>query len=58
MKKDIGLALDAAKQARVPLPLGSKTLDVYQQMSTHKFGGKDFSSVYEFLNSDLLDKKL
>ena len=58
MKKDIGLALDAAKQARVPLPLGAKTLDVYQQMSTHKFGGKDFSSVYQFLNSDLLDKKL
>jgi hypothetical protein len=51
MKKDIGLALDAAAQAQVPLPLGAKTLALYQQLSTSGFGGKDFSSIYEFLRS-------
>jgi 3-hydroxyisobutyrate dehydrogenase len=54
MKKDIGLAIDAAAQAKVPLPLGAKTLDLYQELHKSGFGGKDFSSIYEFLNSGKL----
>ena len=51
MLKDLGLALDAAQQSGAEIPLGTKAADVYQAMIDAGYGGKDFSSAYEYLNS-------
>jgi len=51
MAKDLGLALNAAHAAKVSLPLGGQALQVYNLLSSHGYGNKDFSSVYEFLKS-------
>jgi hypothetical protein len=48
------LILMQAKKAQAALPLGEKTHGVYEQLSKNGMGGKDFSSVYEFLNKNLL----
>lgn len=49
MAKDLGLAINAAIREKASLPLGGQALQLYNLLSTHGFGGKDFSSVYEFL---------
>jgi len=49
MAKDVGLAVNASVSSKTPLPLGSAALQLYQLLSTHGMGEKDFSSVYEFL---------
>lgn len=45
MLKDLGLAVDAARAARQPVILGAAAQQVYQMMSSHGDGGKDFSGV-------------
>ena len=52
MKKDLGLAVDAAKAVNAPLALGSLTHSVYTLMTNTGYAGKDFSSVYQMLNTD------
>lgn len=50
MQKDLGIAGDAAKKVGgVPLPLGAVAQQVYALMQVAGLGGKDFSSVYRFL---------
>ncbi len=50
MKKDLGLAVDAAKAVNAPLALGSVTHSVYTLMSNSPtYAAKDFSSVYQLL---------
>jgi len=49
MAKDLGLAISAASKLKVPLPLGGQAQQLYNLISAHGGGGKDFSSVYEFL---------
>jgi len=49
MLKDLGIAGDAAKVVGVPLPLGAVAQQVYALMQVAGLGGKDFSSVYRFL---------
>ncbi len=49
MKKDLGLAIDAARSVNLPLPLGSQALQLYQHVSAAQNGQKDFSFVYEYL---------
>jgi len=49
MKKDLGLALQAAKDAKAPLRLGQQSFDLYAQLSKDGNGLKDFSFVYEYL---------
>eukprot|EP01027_Heterolobosea_sp_BB2_P009414 GEZU01013880.1.p2 GENE.GEZU01013880.1~~GEZU01013880.1.p2 ORF type:complete len:292 (-),score=118.47 GEZU01013880.1:33-908(-) len=50
MHKDLGLAIEAAKTAGVPLPLGSDAERLYKQMGDDKeWGDKDFSGVIQFL---------
>eukprot|EP01100_Stratorugosa_tubuloviscum_P010929 TRINITY_DN476_c0_g1_i1.p1 TRINITY_DN476_c0_g1~~TRINITY_DN476_c0_g1_i1.p1 ORF type:complete len:326 (-),score=167.83 TRINITY_DN476_c0_g1_i1:109-1086(-) len=49
MKKDLSLALQAANSVQTPLVLGPVTHAIYQLLSTHGMGSKDFSAVYEFL---------
>jgi len=49
MRKDLGLAAQAAQAVNVPLPAGSTALAMYELISQHGYGKKDFGSVYEFL---------
>jgi 3-hydroxyisobutyrate dehydrogenase len=45
MLKDLGLALEAAKQAKQPVVLGSAAQQLYQLWSAQGEGAKDFSSI-------------
>lgn len=45
MLKDLGLANDAAKQARQPVYLGALAQQLYQAMSSRGDGQLDFSAV-------------
>jgi 3-hydroxyisobutyrate dehydrogenase len=47
MLKDLGLATEAAKQARQPVLLGALAQQLYQSMSQRGEGGKDFSGIVE-----------
>lgn len=49
MLKDLGLATDAAKQARQPVTLGAAAQQLYQIWSAHGAGGQDFSSIINLL---------
>lgn len=50
MEKDLGLALDAAKEVKGRLPLGAGAHQLYGLMCEHGYSDKDFSSVYEFIS--------
>lgn len=54
MAKDLGLALDAAKSVGAPLPTGSAAFAIYEIMLNAGMGGKDFSSIYAFLQGNRL----
>ena len=45
MLKDLGLATEAARQAHQPVVLGAVAQQLYQAMSLHGEGGKDFSAI-------------
>jgi 3-hydroxyisobutyrate dehydrogenase len=45
MLKDLGLASDAAKQARQPIVLGAMAQQLYQMFSAQGSGGQDFSAI-------------
>jgi 3-hydroxyisobutyrate dehydrogenase len=49
MLKDLGLAVDAAKQSRQPVTLGAAAQQIYQLWSSHGAGGQDFSSIINLL---------
>ena len=49
MAKDLGLAVAAARNRRVPVAVASAAQQIYRLASAHGFGRKDFSSVYQFL---------
>lgn len=49
MLKDLSLAVDAAKDAKVPLNLGANAHALYQLMCTAGLAGKDFSGYWEML---------
>jgi len=51
MLKDLGLSQDAANRTGSATPLGSLSLQIYRLMCNSGFGGKDFSSAYQFLKS-------
>lgn len=50
MRKDLGLALDAAKAVDAPLPTGGLAHTLYSVMTNKGYGKRDFSSIFEFLN--------
>lgn len=54
MAKDLGLAVNAAKTAQAPLPLGNVALQVYKTISQQGAGTKDFSYAFEFLQKKKL----
>jgi 3-hydroxyisobutyrate dehydrogenase len=51
MLKDLGLATDAAKQAKQPAPLGAAAQQLYQIWSSHGAGSQDFSSIINLLKN-------
>lgn len=52
MLKDLGLAMDAAKQAKQSAILGSLAHQLYQTWSAMGSGGKDFSSIINLYKHD------
>ena len=49
MAKDLGLAVHAARELRVPVVVSPAAQQVLRLASSHGLGRKDFSSIYEFL---------
>jgi 3-hydroxyisobutyrate dehydrogenase len=49
MAKDLGLAVKAARELRVPVAVAPAAQQLLRLASTHGYGRKDFSSVYDFL---------
>jgi 3-hydroxyisobutyrate dehydrogenase len=49
MAKDLGLAVNAARELRQPVFVAPAALALYRLASSHGLGRKDFSSVYTFL---------
>lgn len=49
MKKDLGLAMEAANQSRSMTPMGALADNLYAMHSAAGNGGKDFSSIFEML---------
>jgi 3-hydroxyisobutyrate dehydrogenase len=51
MLKDLGLAADAARQAKQPVPMGALAQQLYQLWSSRGAGGQDFSSIINLLKT-------
>src|SRR5438128_2366929 len=49
MAKDLGLAVNAARELRVPVTVAPAAQQLLRLASSHGYGRKDFSSVYQFL---------
>ena len=49
MAKDLGLAVSAARELRVPAVVASAAQQLLRLASSHGYGRKDFSAVYAFL---------
>jgi len=49
MAKDLGLAVNAARALRVPVFVAPAAQQVLRLASSHGFGRKDFTAVYQFL---------
>jgi len=49
MAKDLGLAVNAAREKRVPVSVTAAAQQVYRMASAHGLGRKDCASVYQFL---------
>jgi 3-hydroxyisobutyrate dehydrogenase len=49
MAKDLGLAVNAARELRVPVVVAAAAQQVLRLASSHGLGRKDFTSVYTFL---------
>jgi 3-hydroxyisobutyrate dehydrogenase len=55
MAKDLGLAVNAARELRVPVVVAPAAQQALRLASSHGFGRKDFSSVYMFLRASNRD---
>ncbi|MGH7334725.1 MAG: 3-hydroxyisobutyrate dehydrogenase [Candidatus Rokuibacteriota bacterium] len=49
MAKDLGLAVNAARELRVPVMVAAAAQQTLRLASSHGWGRKDFTSVYQFL---------
>jgi 3-hydroxyisobutyrate dehydrogenase len=52
MLKDLGLAVDAARQVKQPILLGALAQQLYQTMSMQGLGGLDFSAIIKLYGSE------
>jgi len=57
ISKDLSLALTAAQTVKASIPLGATALQLYNLISTHGLGGKDFGIPYAFFNNTIEKKK-
>jgi 3-hydroxyisobutyrate dehydrogenase len=55
MCKDLGLAVNAARELRIPAAVASAAQQVLRMASSHGYGRKDVSSVYAFLEASRVD---
>ncbi|KAJ9626681.1 hypothetical protein H2204_009951 [Knufia peltigerae] len=56
--KDLALAVNAAKEAHVPLELGKRAEEIYRPLAQgEEFGNRDFSSVYKAI-SDMMARDM
>jgi 3-hydroxyisobutyrate dehydrogenase len=55
MCKDLGLAVNAARELRVPVAVSSAAQQVLRMASSQGYGKKDVSSVYAFLRASSVD---
>ena len=55
MCKDLGLAVNAARELRVPVAVSSAAQQVLRMASSHGYGQKDVSAVYVFLEASRSD---
>jgi 3-hydroxyisobutyrate dehydrogenase-like beta-hydroxyacid dehydrogenase len=46
---DLGLAVNAARELRVPVVVAPAAQQILRLASSHGLGRKDFSAVYQFL---------
>ncbi|OQV18829.1 3-hydroxyisobutyrate dehydrogenase, mitochondrial [Hypsibius exemplaris] len=53
MAKDLGLAQNASTATMSPTPMGSLAHQLYRILITKGYGGKDFSSIYQFFQEGL-----
>ena len=49
MAKDLGLAVNAAREKRVPVSVAAAAQQIYRMASAHGLGRKDCASIYQFL---------
>ena len=47
MLKDLGLALDTARQSGNETPMGERAKELFAEHSAEGFGGLDFSSIFK-----------
>jgi 3-hydroxyisobutyrate dehydrogenase len=52
MLKDLGLAIDAARQVKQPVLLGALAQQLYQTMSMQGLGGLDFSAIIKLYGNE------
>jgi 3-hydroxyisobutyrate dehydrogenase len=52
MLKDLGLAVDAARQVKQPILLGALAQQLYQTMSMRGLGGLDFSAIIKLYGQE------
>jgi 3-hydroxyisobutyrate dehydrogenase len=55
MAKDLGLAVNAARELRVPVVVAPAAQQALRLASAHGLGKKDFSSIYMFLRASSRD---
>ena len=55
MCKDLGLAVNAARELRVPVAVSSAAQQVLRMASSQGYGKKDVASVYAFLKPSSAD---
>jgi 3-hydroxyisobutyrate dehydrogenase len=49
MAKDLGLAVNAARELRIPVVVSPAAQQVLRLASSHGYGRKDFTAIYQFL---------
>lgn len=57
ISKDLSLAVTAAQSVKAPIPLGATALQLYNLISTHGLGGKDFGVPFAFLGNKQVPKE-
>jgi 3-hydroxyisobutyrate dehydrogenase len=55
MAKDLGLAVSAARDKRVPVVVAPAAQQLYRMASSHGLGREDFSAVYKFPTTPRFD---